>query len=187
MGKTRDIAPGMRKTFDQSTADRLDDIHENNRDCPGQALKGNIDWSGMRDDHVGAQSYDLSDISTDALDVAPRPAKVDLDIAACAHGPAELPEIIKQRGNFSLRDRIVFKPRNHHADPSRPLGLLRACRERPRGRAAEQRQDLAPFPLTEMHPIPQGQNAPAGYRIAADRSAGRASRKPQDAFARPLG
>src|SRR5262249_2338002 len=104
MGKTRDIAPRMRKTFDQPTADRIDDIHENNRDCPGQGLKGNIDWSGMRDDQVGAQSYDLSDITTDALDVAPRPAKVDLDIAACAHGPAELPQIIKQRGNFSLPD-----------------------------------------------------------------------------------
>src|SRR5262249_10640955 len=146
MGKTRDIAPRMRKTFDQPTADRIDDIHENTRDCPGQALEGNIDWSGMRDDHVGAQSYDLSDISTDALDVAPRPAKVDLDIAACAHGPAELPQIIKQRGNFSLRDRIVFKPRNHHADPSRPLGVLRARRERPRaGRAREQPAGLAAF------------------------------------------
>src|SRR5262249_15468290 len=145
MGKTRDIAPRMRKTFDQPTADRIDDIHENNRDCPGQALKGNIDWSGMRDDHVGAQSYDLSDISTDALDVAPRPAKVDLDIAACAHGPAELPQIIKQRGNFSWRDRIVFKPRNHHADPSRPLGLLRARRERPCRRTAKQRDERAPL------------------------------------------
>src|SRR5262249_3849618 len=130
MGKTRDIAPGMRKTFDQPTADRIDDIHENNRDCPGQALKGNIDGSGMREGHVGAQSYDLSDISTDALDVAPRPAMIDLDIAAYAHGPAELPQIIKERGSFSLRDRIVFKPRDYHADPSRPLGLLRACEQR---------------------------------------------------------
>src|SRR5262249_5941615 len=33
--------------------------------------------------------------------------------------------------------------------------LLRPRRERPRGRrAAEQRDELAPFPLTEMHPIP---------------------------------
>src|SRR5262249_24998843 len=98
----------------------------------------------MRDDHVGAQSYDLGDISTDALGVAPRPAIVDLDIAACARGPAELPQIIKQRGNFSLPDRVVFKPRDHHADPPHPRGLLRARDERPRGRASEQRDELAP-------------------------------------------
>jgi hypothetical protein len=45
--------------------------------------------------------------------------------AAC-HGPAELPQIIKQRGNFSLPDRIVFKPRDYHTDPPHRLRLLRA-------------------------------------------------------------
>src|SRR5262249_28946332 len=96
--------------------------------------------------HVGAQSYDLGDISTDALGVAPRPAIVDLNIAACAHGPAELPQIIKQRGNFSLPDRVVFKPRDHHADPPHPAALLRPRRERPGcPRAAEQRYEFASF------------------------------------------
>src|SRR5262245_19635206 len=98
----------------------------------------------MRDDHVRAQSYDLGDISTDALGVAPRPAIVDLDITACTHGPAELPQIIKQRGNFSLPDRVVFKPRDYHADAP-PLGLLRPPHSRPRRRSAEQRDEVAPF------------------------------------------
>jgi hypothetical protein len=35
--------------------------------------------------------------------------------------------------------------------------LLRSCRQRPSGcRAAEQRDEVAPFPWTEMHPIPHG-------------------------------
>src|SRR5215475_13955707 len=34
---------------------------------------------------------------------------------------------------------------HQHADPSHPLGLLRPRRERPRGRAAEQRDELAAF------------------------------------------
>src|SRR5262249_4943242 len=36
----------------------------------------------------------------------------------------------------------------------RHRGLLRARRERPCSRATEQRDELAPFHLTEMHPIP---------------------------------
>jgi hypothetical protein len=157
----------MRKTFDQPAADRIGDICENNRDCPGHALKGNIDGSGMRDDHVGLQSYDLGDISTDLLDVGPRGDKaiVDLDIAACAHCPAELPQIIKQRGDFSLRDRIVFKPRDHHADAA--LELLRTHRERPSCCAAEKRYERAP-----LHSITSSamESTPGGTSIPSDRA-----------------
>ena len=142
----------MRKTFDQPTADRIGDVHENNRDCLGRALKGHIDGSGMRDDHVGLQSYDVGDTSTDALGVAPRKAIVDLDIAAYAHGPAELPEIIKQRGNFSLPDRIVFKPRDHHADAA--LELLRAGEQRAcSGQSGNYFDEIAP-----SHCLPQARD-----------------------------
>ena len=63
--------------------------------------------------------------------------------------------------------------------------LLRPRRKRPRHRrAAEQRDELAPFPLTEMHPIPHG---PEAHRkdIGLQRISQRvwkASRKPQDAL-----
>jgi len=46
-----------------------------------------------------------------------------------------------------------------HADAPQ-LPLLRVRRERPRSRyAAEQRDEVAAFPLTEMHPIPHGRGA----------------------------
>jgi hypothetical protein len=41
-----------------------------------------------------------------------------------------------------------------HADAVHPLWLLRPRRERPRRRAAEQRDELAPFQLIELHYIP---------------------------------
>jgi len=45
-------------------------------------------------------------------------------------------------------------------DAPHGLALLRACRERPCGcRAAEQRDELATFHLSEMHPIPHGPGA----------------------------
>jgi hypothetical protein len=51
--------------------------------------------------------------------------------------------------------------------------LLRARRQRPRGRrAAEQRDEIASFQLIELHSIPASQGRVAGYRIASDQSAG---------------
>ena len=49
--------------------------------------------------------------------------------------------------------------------------LLRPRPKRPRRRAAEQRDHLAPFPTVEMHPIPRRSECIAGYPIAAGRSA----------------
>ena len=50
---------------------------------------------------------------------------------------------------------------------------LPAHRERPRGRrAAEQRDELAPSQLIELHSFPASQDRVAGYRIASDQSAG---------------
>src|SRR6516162_1129069 len=50
--------------------------------------------------------------------------------------------------------------------------LLRTRRERPRCRAAEQREEIAPFQLIKFHSIPAGQGRIAEYRIASDQSAG---------------
>jgi hypothetical protein len=50
--------------------------------------------------------------------------------------------------------------------------LLRPSDKRPRGRrAAEKRDELAPFELSELHPVPASQRCPiAGYRIGKDQS-----------------
>jgi hypothetical protein len=51
--------------------------------------------------------------------------------------------------------------------------LLRARRERPHRRsAAEQRDELTPFQLIELHSFPTSQGRFAGYRIGRDQSAG---------------
>src|SRR5262249_5370177 len=71
-----------------------------------------------------------------------REAIIDADIAALR--PSEpfepLPESRKTR--FGVR--IVLGQGHQHTDPLHALGPLRARRERPRRRAAEQRDELAP-------------------------------------------
>ena len=40
---------------------------------------------------------------------------------------------------------VIFAEPHEHTNPPRPLALLRARRERPRSRAAEQRDEVEPF------------------------------------------
>src|SRR5262249_18574076 len=65
------------------------------------------------------------------------PTSVDPQIAT-VH-PAQFTQLIHKRCELRLGFRITHQ----HADPPHPLGLLRARHERPRGRAAEQRDERA--------------------------------------------
>jgi hypothetical protein len=62
--------------------------------------------------------------------------------------------------------------RRGRKNPYHRRRLLRPRRERPRRSAAEQRDELTPFQLIELHPVPASQGRIAGYRIASDQSAG---------------
>jgi hypothetical protein len=69
-----------------------------------------------------------------------------------------------KRRNAGLRFRVVRIDGHEHADPSHPLALLRAHRERPRRRAAEQRDELAASQLIELHLVPVSQGRITRYR-----------------------
>jgi hypothetical protein len=57
--------------------------------------------------------------------------------------PARLLQALRERSQASLSFPIVRRVWQEHADAPHPPGLLRACRERPRRRAAEQRDEVA--------------------------------------------
>src|SRR5262245_18843952 len=82
------------------------------------------------------------------------PAILDAEVAALA--PAQLLQRLLERHELGTAGGGTAR---EYADPPDPLALLRPRLERPRNRTAEQRHDLAPFPLTEMHPIPHGSGA----------------------------
>src|SRR5215472_7504017 len=64
-------------------------------------------------------------------------------IAAAALGPPESRKPLAKRRDTQLSFRIALGERHQHADTPHALALLRARRERPRGRAAKQRDELA--------------------------------------------
>src|SRR5262249_15418273 len=59
--------------------------------------------------------------------------------------PPELLETLPERRDLDLRVRVAFSISHQHANPPHPLALLRPRRQRPRGRATKQPDELAPL------------------------------------------
>src|SRR6516165_5548887 len=72
------------------------------------------------------------------------PALVELGVDA--RRPTTFSQLLAEGAHARLHFRVYRRVRHQNSDPAHPLALLRACRERPRGgRAAEHRDELAPF------------------------------------------
>src|SRR5215467_11711379 len=84
-------------------------------------------------------------MARDASCITLRPAIIDLDITAL--DPAEFTEGLLKRLYACLPFGVVGN-RHKYPEPSHPFGL-RARRERPRRRAAEQRDEHATFHLRD--------------------------------------
>src|SRR5262249_25410487 len=83
-------------------------------------------------------------VSANVVGIVRAPTIVDPHVAA--DGPAQFPEPLQERRIAGLCFRLVRGDGGKHADPPHPLRLLRARRQRPRGRrATEQRDELAPL------------------------------------------
>src|SRR5262245_26598469 len=79
-------------------------------------------------------------MSADFTGIGRSPARVDPHVAADA--PARLLETLQERPDAGLKFRIVRSRGQENADETHPLALLRVRSERPRRRAAEQRDEL---------------------------------------------
>src|SRR5262249_17302929 len=79
-------------------------------------------------------------LSAIAVGIAGTPANIDPHVAAI--GPAQFLQALQERRKTRLCLLIIRGQAHEHADPPH---LLRARRERPHRRAAEQRDELAPL------------------------------------------
>jgi hypothetical protein len=90
---------------------------------------------------VGLQRDELCRQSLPRLLVV---APADVDAKVAAGRPARLLKGLFEYSDADLRVRIALGKRKQHADPPHPIDLLRPRRERPRHRAAENRDELSP-------------------------------------------
>src|SRR5262249_6161337 len=107
----------------------------------------------LRKDQVWLQHDEVLGKSLRGLSAERRPAIVDLNVVALR--PPELLECLPESCQISLSFGIVIGLRHQHANPPHPARLLRERRERPRRRAAEQSDKVAPLQLIELHLLPE--------------------------------
>src|SRR5262245_28348066 len=81
------------------------------------------------------------------MHVARRPTLLNVP----ALGPSHPCQFLPESPNVRLRFRVTFRVGHQDANPPPLTGLLRARRQRPRGRTADQRDELAALQLIELH------------------------------------
>src|SRR5262249_3089838 len=95
------------------------------------------------DDEVRCRTHQLCRVSLDLTQISTRVSMLDSDIAVL--GPAERLETLAKCNDPTQHFGIVLGVWMQECDVRQPLALLRARRERPRRRAAEQRDEVASF------------------------------------------
>ena len=151
--KAGQIAARTPQAFDEPASDRIADRHEYDGDrpvdrahCHHCRIAPDHDQLRGRGDQVQCRGFQ-------PVQVAGRMPVDNAHIPPL--GPAKRLQALLEGGHAQWESWIGFRHGREHADAPHSLGLLRARRERPRcRRAAEQRDELAPFPLTETHDDP---------------------------------
>jgi len=85
--------------------------------------------------HVGRKRHQFGCLPADGLGAAACQTIINQQV--CAHRPTKLPQGLLKAWLARLYLRISRREGHEHADTTRALALLRARRERPRGRAPE--------------------------------------------------
>src|SRR5262249_8095179 len=139
--KAADIPARSRQAADKTGAERIGDLSKYDRDRTSEPLYLRQHRRPRGHDHVRGRTDQFRRSGLFAGRIADAPAIVDAHVAAV--GPAQPLQRVEERCNAHLTFAVSLWVDDQHADAPRPLRLLRARRERPCRRAAEQRDELA--------------------------------------------
>src|SRR5262249_51520890 len=111
------------------------------RDRTRQFRQDRNDTIANDNNDVRIQRNEIRSIGPHQIHVARRPTLVELNIPAL--GSSHPCQFLPESPNVRLRFRVTFRVGHQDASPPHLTGLLPVRRERPRRRAAEQRDELA--------------------------------------------
>src|ERR1700730_12889483 len=143
IGEASDIALRPCQVGDEAGRDRIDNLHKNDRYRESLLPQGGGSKRAGGKHHVRAQFNQLGCEHRGVPCIGVAKAKVDLDVAAI--DPAQFLQALYQLPDQGLPFWIALREHTQKSDARHRAGLLRARRERPRRRAAEQREGLAAF------------------------------------------
>src|SRR5262249_5457575 len=137
------VAAWPRQAVDKAGADRIGDDHKYDRHGARRLQQRRRTRIADSEDDIRRESHQVGCIGAEAIGIARSPSGLALHIDA--EGRARLLTTLQNSSIARLSERIVRTRVHEHADAPHPLRLLRPRHERPRGRAAEQRNELAPL------------------------------------------
>src|SRR5262245_17270161 len=135
----RRVAARARQTPDHAAFKRIGRRSHDDRDALRCALHG-ADRSGAANyDDIDLRPQQAADQRGYRVDIIPIMAKLVGNVA-----PFDITEVAHPAHEFLAEWIVVRGSRSDVPDTRRLARLLRACRQRPRGRAAEKRDELPP-------------------------------------------
>src|SRR6516164_5197071 len=134
----------MRQAGNEARADRISETGEHDWNLTRLTLQRGDRRRCMREDHVGSQCDQFFSERLRLIRAGGR-CKTVVDAEIAAFRPYALFQPIPKRCESCPVFRIVLGEGGQHADVSSLVGLLRVRPERPRRRAAEQRDERAAF------------------------------------------
>src|SRR5215471_2806107 len=142
-GEAGDIAGRPRQTCYEATADWIGNVRKDDGDGASFLQQHRRSWCGMRKNEVRMQRDEFFRESLPFFRVVGWcPARIDRDFLALY--PPELLEFLPESRDVCLCFPVALRIAHQRSYPPHPVSLLRARRERPRGRrAAQQRDELA--------------------------------------------
>jgi len=141
IGEAGNVAAGSRQNLDETAADRIGDLGEDRRYRSVHSAQRGHEDIAVGDDEVGRELYRFLGIGAYAFDID---AETIFKANITTFSPTELTQPLHQRIDATSGLWVGFRCANEDADTPDPLRLLlRARRDRPRRRAAEERDELA--------------------------------------------
>jgi hypothetical protein len=140
--KAGSVAARPRQTFNVAGADRIGDDRKYDRHGAGCLKQWPHRRAASSEDDVRRKCDQFRRVVAYACGIACTPADVETDVAVGS--PAQLLQPLQECRVVRLNAPIVCVGAVEHADAPHMIGLLRACCERPRRRAAEHRNKFPP-------------------------------------------